>query len=80
MMVAATDAMGSGTKFAIGGFIKLPTATIWFSECFQLADFAFAGIELSANASDNISCYECLARVSTFLLAEVTGCLLFLTS
>ena len=31
-MVAAADAMGSGTKFAIGGFVKLSTATIWFSE------------------------------------------------
>ncbi|CAE7033490.1 unnamed protein product [Symbiodinium natans] len=63
-MVAAADAMGSGTKFAIGGFVKLSTATIWFSECFQLVDFAFAGIELSANASDNISCYECLAQIA----------------
>ena len=27
-MVAAADAMGSGTKFAIGGFIKLSTSTI----------------------------------------------------
>ena len=56
--------MGSGTKFAIGGFTKLSTATIWFSECFQLAGFAFAGIELSGSASDNISCYESLAQIA----------------
>ncbi|CAE7469263.1 unnamed protein product [Symbiodinium sp. CCMP2456] len=37
--------MGSGTTFAIGGFVKLSVATLWFSEQFSVADFAFAGIE-----------------------------------
>ena len=63
-LVAAADAMGAGTNFAIGGFVKLSSATIWFSEQYTVSDFGFAGIELSSRASDNISCYECLAQIA----------------
>ena len=47
-LVAAADALGSGLIFAVGGFVKLGTATIWFSEKFAVMDFAFASIELIA--------------------------------
>ena len=29
-----------------------------------MEDFAFAGLTLSASASDDISCYECLAQIA----------------
>ena len=37
---------------------------IWFSESFTVQDFAFSGLTLSDSASDDISCYECLAQIA----------------
>ena len=56
--------MGQGQRFAIGGFLRFSSCVIWFSESFDVADFAFAGLRLSASASDDISCYECLAQIA----------------
>ena len=53
-LVAAADALGSGLIFAVGGFVKLGTATIWFSEKFAVMDFAFASIELIARMLQTI--------------------------
>ena len=63
-IVAAADAMGQGPRFAIGGFLRFASCVIWFSEGFDVADFAFAGLTLSSSASDDISCYECLAQIA----------------
>ena len=60
---AAADAMASGCEFAIGGYIRMPSGTIWFSEYFTVADFSFASIPLKSQASNDISSYECLIRV-----------------
>ena len=63
-IVAAADAMGQGPRFAIGGFLRFASCVIWFSEGFEVADFAFASLTLSSSASDDISCYECLAQIA----------------
>ena len=56
--------MGQGPRFAIGGFLRFASCIIWFSESFEVADFAFANLTLSSSASDDISCYECLAQIA----------------
>ena len=48
---AAADAMASGSTFAIGGFIKLSSGTLWFSESYSISDFSFANIALHSSAS-----------------------------
>ena len=63
-LVAAADAMGQGDRFAIGGFLRFSSCVIWFSESFAVQDFAFSGLTLSDSASDDISCYECLAQIA----------------
>ena len=63
-IVAAADAMGQGDRFAIGGFLRFSSCVIWFSESFTVQDFAFSGLTLSDSASDDISCYECLAQIA----------------
>ena len=65
---AAADAMASGSEFGIGGYIRSSTGTIWFSEFFNVADFAFASIPLKSQASDDISSYECLAQIALVVL------------
>ena len=65
---AAADAMASGCEFAIGGFIRMPSGTIWFSEYFTVADFSFASIPLKSQASNDISSYECLAQIALVVL------------
>ena len=67
---AAADAMASGSVFAIGGFIKLSTGTLWFSECYSISDFSFANIPLHSSASSDISCYECLAQIALVVLLQ----------
>ena len=67
---AAADAMASGSTFAIGGFIKLPAITLWFSECFSISDFSFANLPLHSSASSDISCYECLAQLALVVLLQ----------
>ena len=67
---AAADAMASGSTFAIGGFIKLSSGTLWFSECYCISDFAFANIPLHSSASSDISCYECLAQIALVVLLQ----------
>ena len=67
---AAADAMACGSTFAIGGFIKLPSGTLWFSECYSISDFAFANIPLHSSASSDISCYECLAQIALVVLLQ----------
>ena len=63
-VVAAADAMGQGDRFAIGGFLRFSSCVIWFSESFTVQDFAFSGLTLSDDASNDISCYECLAQIA----------------
>ena len=65
---AAADAMASGSEFGIGGYIRSSAGTIWFSEHFTVADFAFASIPLKSRASDDISSYECLAQIALVVL------------
>ena len=67
---AAADAMASGSTFAIGGFIRLPSGTIWFSESYGIADVSFANITLHSSASSDISCYECLAQIALVVLLQ----------
>ena len=65
---AAADAMASGSEFGIGGYIRSSTGTIWFSECFNVADFAFASIPLKSQASNDMSSSECLAQIALVVL------------
>ena len=65
---AAADAMASGSEFGIGGYIRMSTGTIWFSEYFNVADFAFASIPLKSQASNDISSYECPAQIALVAL------------
>ena len=65
---AAADAMASGSEFGIGGYIRSASGTIWFSEFFNIADFAFASIPLQSQASNDISSYECLAQIALVVL------------
>ena len=65
---AAADAMASGSEFGIGGYIRSSTGTLWFSEYFTVADFAFASIPLKSQASNDISSYECLAQLALVVL------------
>ena len=67
---AAADAMASGSAFAIGGFIKLSSGTLWFSESYSISDFSFANIPLHSSASSDISCYECLAQIALVVLLQ----------
>ena len=67
---AAADAMASGSTFAIGGFIKLASGTLWFSESYSISDFSFANIALHSSASSDISCYECLAQIALVVLLQ----------
>ena len=62
--------MASGSTFAIGGFIKLSSGALWFSECYCISDFAFANIPLHSSASSDISCYECLAQIALVVLLQ----------
>ena len=60
-------------KFGSGGAKLLASCVLWKLHVVQLSwrlqmpwdkDFAFSGLTLSDNASDDISCYECLAQIA----------------
>ena len=74
-LVSAADAMGEGLVFAIGGFIKCGGSCLWFSESVNVSNMNFTGVTLTHGASDNISCYECLAQIALLhcLSAVVPG-------
>ncbi|CAE7223931.1 unnamed protein product, partial [Symbiodinium sp. CCMP2456] len=62
---AAADAMASGDCFAIGGYVNLPSGhNLWFSQHWVMADFSFAGLDLSNDAQSYIASWETLAQIA----------------
>ena len=72
----AADACAQGSRFGIGGYIRLPNSPpAWFSESYTLDDLACLNLPLAENAQRDIGCYELLAQIALVLLlaASVPG-------
>ena len=67
---AAADACASGTTCQIGGFLRTPSQTCWFSEKFVLADFERLGLQLSEDLQRHITCFETLAQIGLLFSAS----------
>ena len=62
---AAADAMASSNKFAIGGYVKMPSGNLlWFSQSWVMADMQFTKLELSDDAQSYIASFETLAQIA----------------
>ena len=62
---AAADAMASGDRFAIGGYVKMPSGnSLWFSQQWIMEDMAFTNLGLSNDAQAYIASFETLAQIA----------------
>ena len=62
---AAADAMASSNKFAIGGYLKMPSGNLlWFSQSWVMADLHFTNLGLSDDAQAYIASFETLAQIA----------------
>ena len=62
---AAADAMASGTRCQIGGFVTTQFGqSKWFSEVFSHEDFSSIQLELKPDLQKSITCLETLAQIA----------------
>ncbi|CAE7592117.1 unnamed protein product [Symbiodinium sp. KB8] len=74
-MESAADAFGKGNQCGIGGWLKFPSGrVIWFSQLFNVQQFAALGIPVQSDANLDISSYETLTLAQCFILLAFRKC------
>ncbi|CAE7153437.1 unnamed protein product, partial [Symbiodinium necroappetens] len=72
---AAADAMASSNKFAIGGYVQMPSGNLlWFSQSWVMADLQFTKLDLSDDAQAYIASFETLAQIALLHCAIKSWC------